>query len=334
MNSIHPHRRTRRSAWAWALALVVLVGAIPAAAGSGHGYLGVHLQDLDEALLAALDYDDLDHGVLITEVVEDSPAEKAGLRQGDVILEFDDADARSLRGLTRRVRRTDAGETVTVRVLRKGEEKTFQVELGEAESRRGDVWFFGDDGDRRFEVAPDSDFRMHWQGSDRARLGVRIESLDEKLGRYFGTDEGVLVLGVEEDGAAEDAGLEPGDVIVALDGETIADTDDLRDELEDFEPGDEVELEILRERETRRVTVELEEGNVFSFFGDDGRFFAGRVPDVHRLHEHMAPRIETRIPHRERIRIERDGSDLREELEELRQELKELRSRLDESRES
>ena len=79
---------------------------------------------------------------------------------------------------------------------------------------------------------------------------------------------------------------------------------------------------------------ELEQSDAFSFFGDDGRFFAGRVPRLHHPRQHTAPRVETRIPHRDRIRIERDGPDLREELEELRQELKELRLRLEEGRES
>ena len=124
-------------------------------------------------------------------------------------------------------------------------------------------------------------------------------------------------------------------MIVAIDGESVADSDDLMGELEDLEAGDRVEVTLLRDRENVTVEAELDEGSVFSVFGDGNRFFARRGGPHHleRLHERIAPRIETRIPRR--IRIERlDADELREEMDALRKELEELRARLEKNRDS
>ena len=136
---------------------VALVALLAPGAFAADGYLGVHIQDLDETLAAALDLED-DAGVLVSKVVEDSPAEAAGLKQGDLILTINGREAVDSERFTRRVRRIDAGESATLEILRKGRSMSIAVTLAEApedefswssaphvKTVMGDAMFFGED---------------------------------------------------------------------------------------------------------------------------------------------------------------------------------------------
>ncbi len=307
--------------------LAVALFAGPAFAGAAHGYLGVHLQDLDDALLVALDLEGTDHGVLVRDVVEDSPAEEAGIEQGDVIISFDGTAAKSVRGLTRRVRRSKAGDEVTVEVLRKGKTKKIEVTLGKSPQSRNFAFFSGDDDD--IEVfdgdIPGFSWRRH------GVLGARIETLGKELGRYFGTEEGALVLSVAEDSAAEEAGLQPGDVILAVDGEEVEDTTDLQAALSDYESGDRVKIDFLREKKKKSVEVELQEDQFFTMVIPDGKNdrFPGPPRAPQGLHKFRGPRM--RLHQYQEMRGDRS---LREKLEELQEQVSELRAELEELHEN
>jgi serine protease Do len=312
---------------------IALVAFIAPAALAADGYLGVRIQDVDDALAAALDLDDAE-GVLISEVTEDSPAEAAGLQRGDLILTINGREASDTEYFTRRVRRIDAGETATLEILRKGNPMTITATLGEAPKsefpvkapRRVRVFTEGDDPPAVWST-PDEDIRIFGKGGQferfgaGAHLGVNVHSLDEDLGRYFGADEGVLVLGVNEDTAAEEAGLQTGDVIVSIDGDDIDSTIALHEMLADFEPGDEVELVYLRDKRQQTVTVELGESpNVFMIREFDGHkglgeFHIQRDPHHGRHHQY---RMQIHAP-----------EDLHEELQELKEHLERLERELE-----
>ena len=305
----------------FALLVAGLALSVPVPARAADGYLGVHIQDLDEALAAALDLEDA-VGVLVSEVVADSPAEQAGLQRGDLILRIGDREATDSRRFTRAVRRVDAGESVQVEVLRKGRPMTLDVTLAEVpdDERFGrlpgrirtengnTVWF---DDDAVVERAPNVFFGTRGSG---ARLGVSAHALDEDLGRYFGAEEGALVLGIQDDSAAEDAGLRKGDVIVAVDDEPVTDTFDLHEAIADHEPGDTVAVKFLRDRKEQTLEVELGEDEALHMVrGLRGPHHAPRVLHLETPH---APRFEFR-------------DDLQEELEELRAQVERLQEQLD-----
>jgi predicted metalloprotease with PDZ domain len=319
-----PRNRARLVA---ALAFFAMLSASAIAARAAGGYLGVHLQNLDDALLTALDMKDTDHGVLVSEVVDDSPAADAGFERGDVILNFDGAPARSVRGVTRRVRRADPGDEVKVELLRKGDPRTLKVTLGESPSSHGFAFYSDDDDDPGVHFYGDSDDAGGiYSVGRRGRLGVRIETLDEKLGHYFGTDHGALVLSVNEDSAAEKAGLQPGDVIQGVDGEKVESSGDLTDVLSDFDPGDKVSVEYLRDKKKSKVEVELGEGSSFAWVspdGDDVRV-RGFGPDrlVERLRSVPRPRAY------ELRRLGENRKDLEDELRSLKEELHSLQEQI------
>jgi predicted metalloprotease with PDZ domain len=313
------------------LALVALLAPGVLAAD---GYLGVHIQDLNDTVAAALDLED-DAGVLVGEVVEDSPAEAAGLQRGDLILTINGREAVDTKRFTRRVRRIEAGETATLEILRKGQPMDITVTLAEApenefswssaprvETTTGDAMFFGDDD--AFVVQSGSPKVMLELLGSGAQLGVSIHALDNELGPYFGTETGVLVLSVQEDSAAEEAGLQTGDVILAIGDDEVTDTIGLHEVLNDFEPGDEVAVRIMREQSEQTINVELGESPgphfVREMHGLKGPGHHGRS-----LRLHTAPRQPTRI----RVQ-EYQGEDIEQELEELRERLQRLEEELEE----
>ena len=233
-------------------------------------WLGVSLQQLTPSLREAMDIS-TDTGVLITEVVEDSPAEEAGLMMGDIIMEYDGQTVSSPRRLTRLVRSAEPETEVAIKVLRKSKEKTVRVKMGELEREKhfkmricGD-----DDEDELFMEIEREDlllgmppFRELWLTRD-LWLGIKPVGLTEQLAGYFRVKDGrgVLIGEVFEDSPAEKAGLLAGDVIVSLDGERIEDTMELREEIGEHEEGEEVSVAVVRDGKEKSFQAVLEESD-------------------------------------------------------------------------
>lgn len=232
--------------------------------------LGVMVSDV-EAKEAA--------GVRIDEVNADSPAERAGLKTGDVVVEFDGERVRSARQFTRLVQETPDGRTVKIAVLRNGQKQTLDAtpEAGRM------TWNFNIDGDqirremerglRDFRVQPpEFDLRYDDRGprrfeyrapelvtpfmSPRARLGVSVQTLTRDLQEYFGVKNGVLVSTVEPDSAAAKAGLKAGDVITSVNGRTVNAPGDLVRDLEDA--AGEVTIVVMRDKKEVTVKATIE----------------------------------------------------------------------------
>jgi serine protease Do len=226
-------------------------------------------------------------GVRIEDVDQDSPASKAGLRQGDIVVDVDGERVRSARQFSRLIQETPEGRTVRLGVMRDGKRQSIDVT---PESRS---FGFGPDGDfiarqleprlreleprlrelepRLRELEPrlrefrfDGPFSFDFDmlprlTSPRARLGVQTNPLTPQLAEYFGAkDGGVLVSGVNQGSPAEKAGLKAGDVITSIDGDRVRSVDDLVDELRSKEG--EVTLGILRDKKesTMKATIESE----------------------------------------------------------------------------
>jgi serine protease Do len=162
------------------------------------GYLGVLIQDVNPALAKEFKLKNTT-GALVGDVTPHSPAEKAGLKAGDVILEFDGKKVTDSRHLKLEVGRTHPGETVPVKVLRDGTTKAFQIAVKELP---------GD------EQVAKNDATNH---DDTGTLnGVAVADLDNGARQQFNLPAGVkgaVVTEVDPNSAAAEAGLKPGDVI-------------------------------------------------------------------------------------------------------------------------
>src|SRR5262245_53186237 len=169
--------------------------------GPGASYLGVGVAEIDAERAKALNLKE-ERGVEVKKVDEDSPAAKAGLREGDVVLEYNGQRVEGAEQFTRLVRETPAGRQSKLLISRGGATQTVTATIGE---RAGPV-FFGDDS--WFTMPKIPDFRMpdmprstmSWQS---ATLGVESESLGPQLAEFFGVKEGVLVRSVTKGSAAE-----------------------------------------------------------------------------------------------------------------------------------
>ena len=168
------------------------------------GYLGVMVQPLSEELAQSFDLA-RPHGALVSEVVKGSPAEKAGIKRGDVILRFNGQAIDERNDLPKIVATTKVGKSVPVVVYRDGKERELQVEVGK----------LGEDG-----VAPTGAI-----ADAGNRLGLTVTGVTPELARQYDLapeSRGVLITAVAAEGAGAAANLRPGDLVVEVDGREIA----------------------------------------------------------------------------------------------------------------
>jgi len=176
------------------------------------GYLGLVPQDITPALARQFKLGS-EKGALVGDVVPDGPGDKAGLKSGDVILEFNGKPVSDARHLRLEAARTRPGASVSLKILRDGSQKNLTAKLAER---------------------PDSDKTPSSRGkeapdSDEALQGVAVADLDADARREFNipdTVKGAVVTGVDQGSAAAEAGLKRGDVITEINRKPVRDADD------------------------------------------------------------------------------------------------------------
>lgn len=226
----------------------------------GGGRIGVSVTDLDPADSSAK----ASSGVLVESVSEDSPAAKAGLRKGDVVVEFDGERVRSARQFSRLVSETPVGRTVSAAVQRDGQRVTVSLAPREQEGIRfmdGDL-LRGAEELRNFAytIPRGPELRRDLESFIRPGtvLGITTDDLTGQLGEYFGTKEGALVSSVRADSLGAKAGLKAGDVITSVNGATVSGSADLRRRLSRLESGEEFTLGIMRDRKAMSLKGKAE----------------------------------------------------------------------------
>ncbi|MEO1190323.1 MAG: DegQ family serine endoprotease [Pseudomonadota bacterium] len=180
------------------------------------GWLGVRIQRVTPELAEGLRLKD-DSGALVASVTPDGPAEEAGIRQGDVILKFNDRIVPESTKLPRMVAETPIGAKVPVTLWRKGEELTVQAELGALNDA---VIAASAPGSSAPSEEPDA----------IESLGIELATLSPQMRQEFDLPddvEGVIVTKVDGDGPAADKGIKAGDVIVEVDQESVSNAADV-----------------------------------------------------------------------------------------------------------
>jgi serine protease Do len=229
----------------------------------GSGQIGATIRDVDPA---DVEREKLpgQWGAAIEEVRSDSPAERAGFKAGDVLIEFDGERVRSARQLTRLVQETPEGRTVKAAVVRAGR----RIDVDITPERSSGVTYLGDTGrmverlnrDLRSELGElgelsrlrEFNFAVPFDFAGRLRtprLGIQAQEMTDQLAKHLGADDGVLVTSVDPGSIAEKAGLKAGDVITALDGASVGDVSDLRRRLGRLDDGEDFTIAIVRDRQ-------------------------------------------------------------------------------------
>ena len=209
------------------------------------GWLGVHIQGIDDDLAQGLGLESAE-GALVTTVTEDSPAARAGLKRGDVVLSFDGEPIEDLRDLTRLVADKDPGSEAKVVVWREGEEQSLDVEIGQLPT-------------------DDQVVAMTDQPADQSaspKIGVALAQLTPEARQSLNLPDdvtGVIVTEVQPGSPAAEKGLQRGDVIVEADRQQVSDPNMVAEAVRKAaERGDEtILLLVKRDGQDRFVAVRL-----------------------------------------------------------------------------
>ena len=200
------------------------------------GQLGVTVQGMTSDLARSLDLADV-NGALVTSVLKDSPAAKAGIERGDVIVSLDDQPVTDANALRNHVASTKPGSRVSLGLVRNGHEKTVSVALGELKAQRAKA-----------------DPAEHGEGG---RLGLAVRPVSPQEASELGLEskKGLLVAEVDPAGPAAEAGIRPGDVIEQVNRKAVSDVSELRAAVK--ASGDKPALFLVtRKGESLYVTVE------------------------------------------------------------------------------
>jgi serine protease Do len=166
-------------------------------------------------------------GVLVAQVFEGDPADKAGIKANDVIIEVDGKAVNSSRELTATIADISVGKNIPNTILRDGKTKTVNVKIAKRD---------------------DSETLAEQQPEGSGKLGIRIAEITPETARQFGhseTDKGVLVVGVEPGSKADEAGVRKGDLVKEINRKPVTSVSQLRTEIE---KDDKIQLLVKRPR--------------------------------------------------------------------------------------
>jgi serine protease Do len=235
--------------------------------GSG-SYLGVGVLDVDAERARALKLKE-DRGVEVSSVTEGGPADKAGIKQGDVVLEYNGQAVEGMTQFQRLVHETPAGREVKVEVWRNGASLTLTATV---ETRKGfslespnlDINVFGNP--PTFQMPsmpgmPEFDMPRIMTITPSRRLGIEGEGLGEEpqFAEFLGVKEGVLVKSVVKNSAAEKAGIKAGDVITRIGDTPVGSSHDITGTLRANRQNQTFIVTVVRNKKEMQITVTIED---------------------------------------------------------------------------
>jgi serine protease Do len=215
--------------------------------------VGLSVRELaaDETSRAKLDRPG---GVYVVDVREDSPAARAGLRAGDVIVAFDGERIRGVRHVSRLVSETPPGRAVPAEILRDGARQTVSIAPEPTEGIAGLMPEIQREIERSVRTLP-QDLPVPAVRGARARLGLTLTPLTDQLASYFGVKEGVLVSAVEAESPAARAGIYAGDVVTAIGGRPVRTPADVSASARTAARGATIDVRLTRDRKEISVKV-------------------------------------------------------------------------------
>lgn len=194
------------------------------------GWLGVGIQDLT-AELAEYYGLDTDEGVLVTQVFNGDPAEKAGIKPNDIIVSVDGQKVKTGRELSGIIANTAVGGKTHINLLRGGEKMMITATVAKR---------------------PDDETKIGAKSPDKSDLGIQVADLSRERAQQFGLDadeSGVLVIDVENGSRADQAGLNVGDIIKGINRKKVANLNDYEGMMDKIDKGEPMHLLVMRRNE-------------------------------------------------------------------------------------
>lgn len=207
------------------------------------GYLGLTGQDIDDSLVKPLGLKDT-KGALISDITPDSPAEKAGIKPGDVIVEFDGKDVASSQDIHNLAAKTPPGTKVRIGVLRNGERVDLDAVMGERPPDKGEAR----------TAQPQQP-----KGPTAEKLGLSVQTLTPDIARQlgYGDDKGVVISGVVPGGPGDDAALQRGDLIKEVNRVRVGTVQEFEAAVGKAKSGDTLALLVRRGNENLYVPLKI-----------------------------------------------------------------------------
>ena len=278
-----------------------------------------------------------DGEIEISNIEDESPAELAKLKRGDIILQIGGKDVSNRQMLRNEIRMKRPGESVTIKIERKGKTEEIKVRLGEYSEK--DIF---QEFERKFPrlfapklleplkpTAPVEPELFRWGFENRRYIGVYIQDLNEELSEHFGVKKGtgLLVSEISEDSPAEKAGLKVGDVIVKADGKRVETTNELVDLIQDKERGEKIKIVFLRDRKERSAEVEIEEEERRGsfFFPGDREVFFDSLDDYQEKFQNQYRKWQDEYSKKNKERIEKWNKELKKHLDDLNKKAKDAK---------
>jgi serine protease Do len=202
------------------------------------GWLGVMIQPVSRDLAESFGMDSAS-GALIADLDPEGPAALSGLRAGDIVLEVDGEEVERSRNLPRLIGRIAPGNEAELTIMRDGERQTIDVTIGD----------WPDSGQSEQDRPGETDAQ--------ARLGIAVAELEEAERQRLGIDGGVMVREVDPRGAAAEAGIRGGDVIVSIDHHVVESASQLRELIEELPTDRAVPVRLYREGRSLFVALRL-----------------------------------------------------------------------------
>jgi serine protease Do len=193
------------------------------------GWLGVLIQEVTRELAESFGMEN-PHGALVAKVLEDSPAAEAGLKVGDVIVEFNGKKVMRSSGLPPLVGRAKVGKEAEVTVIRDKKRRNIGVLIAQLPNTITQAAF-----------TPDSS-----SPEENSALGMKVETLGSEVRKRLKIEAGVQVVEVDESGPASDAGIQKGDVITMIDNREVESIDDFEEITDQLQSGKSVALLVQR----------------------------------------------------------------------------------------
>lgn len=203
------------------------------------GWLGVAIQDVDQDFAKGFGLDEAT-GALVADVLKDGPAEQAGIKRGDVIIEFDGSTIDSVNTLRNVVARTEVGKKVEVVIIRDGKEQTIKATVAEQDA----------DEIAQAGSSPESS----------KQSGLTVQELTPEIAEQLGykDEEGVVVSDVESGSAAAEAGLRRGDLIKEINRKPITSLSEYNKMMKSLKDAESFLLLVKRSENTFYVVVNVE----------------------------------------------------------------------------
>jgi len=203
-------------------------------------WLGVYIQEVTPEIAEQFNLPEA-KGVLVGDVIEDSPAEEAGIKRGDIIAKVNDEEVNSPEELQDKIRDIDIGKKVNIEIMRDGKVINFIVKIGEMPTVEEEEEF------PKEKVFP-------------VQAGIKVKVVTPEIAKEVGLPwvKGLVITEVIPGSSADDMGLQPGDVILEANRIEMSSVDEWEEIINKLEPGDTLLLLIFRHGRTYYVPIKVE----------------------------------------------------------------------------